>query len=192
LTAAVKQEEEAAGPRVTLPTLFVTFLKVSLCGFGGPVVWARRFIVEQQRWLTDQEFADLLGLCQFLPGPNVASLTICLGSKLRGPAGALAALAGFIVIPWSVGFALGALLLRFAHLGPLQNILRGVAAAAAGLVMATGLRLLLPHRGRPMALLFAALAFIGLAIAKLPLLVVVLGLAPLSIVAAWLEGAGAR
>ena len=102
-------DEAHAGARVTLPTLFVTFLKVSLFGFGGPIVWARRFIVEQQHWLTDQDFADLLSLCQFLPGPNVASITVCLGSRLRGPAGALTALAGFILIPWSIGFALGAL-----------------------------------------------------------------------------------
>src|SRR5438874_1740532 len=177
-------EEAGPGEPVTLPALFVTFLKVSLFGFGGPVVWARQFIVEQQHWLSDQEFADLLGLCQFLPGPNVASITVCLGSKLRGPAGALAALAGFIVIPWSVGFALGAVFLHFANVGPLQGMLRGVSAVGAGLIMATGLRLLMPHRDRPMALLFAALAFLGLAVAKLPLLLVVLALAPLSIGAA--------
>jgi chromate transporter len=173
-----------SGERVTLPALFVTFLKISLCGFGGPIVWARRFIVQQQHWLSDQEFADLLGLCQFLPGPNVASITVCLGSKLRGPAGAVAALAGFIVIPWLVGFALGALFLHFADVGPLQGMLRGVSAVGAGLIIATGLRLLMPHRDRPMALLFAALAFLGLAMAKLPLLVVVVLLAPLSIAAA--------
>jgi len=181
--------EAPAGPRVTLPALFTTFLKVSLFGFGGPIVWARRFIVEQQHWLTDQEFADLLSLCQFLPGPNVASITVCLGSKLRGPAGAAAGLAGFIVIPWSIGFGLGALLLHFAGVGGLRNTLHGVSAVGAGLIIATGLRLLVPHRTRPMALLFAALAFVGLAIAKLPLLLVVTALAPLSIAAALTERA---
>ena len=169
---------------VSLPALFVTFLKVSLCGFGGPIVWARRFIVEQRHWLSDQEFADLLSLCQFLPGPNVASITVCLGSKLRGPAGAAAALAGFIIIPSSVGFVLGALLLHFGSVGPLPGMLRGVSAVGAGLIIATGLRLLMPHRDRPVALLFAALAFLGLAMAKLPLLLVVVALAPLSIAAA--------
>jgi len=170
--------EAPAGPRVTLPALFTTFLKVSLFGFG-----------EQQHWLTDQEFADLLSLCQFLPGPNVASITVCLGSKLRGPAGAAAGLAGFIVIPWSIGFGLGALLLHFAGVGGLRNTLHGVSAVGAGLIIATGLRLLTPHRTRPMALLFAALAFVGLAIAKLPLLLVVTALAPLSIAAALTERA---
>ena len=71
----------AADParRVGLPALFAGFLVVSLFGFGGPIVWARRFLVERYRWLGDREFADLLGLCQFLPGPNVVALTVVFG-----------------------------------------------------------------------------------------------------------------
>src|SRR6266851_2860950 len=168
-------------PRVTLPALFTTFLTVSLYGFGGPIVWARRIIVDQRGWLGDVEFADILSFCQFLPGPNVVSLSVCLGAKFRGPAGALSALAGFILVPWTVGFAFGAVFLSYAQNALLQGILRGVAAAAAGLILATALRLLLPYRRRPVALAFAALAFAGLAIVKLPLLIVVLGLVPLSI-----------
>lgn len=190
MTAVV--EEAHSGARVTLPALFVTFLKMSLCGFGGPIVWARWFIVEERHWLSNPEFADMLGLCQFLPGPNVASITVCLGSRLRGPVGAIVALAGFIVIPWSVGFALGALFLHFANVGPLQNILRGVSAVGAGLIIATGLRLLTAHRDRPVALLFTGFAFLGLAVARLPLLLVVVALAPLSIAASRIERANPR
>src|SRR6266446_7621098 len=96
---------------ITLPALFLAFLEVSMLGFGGPIVWARRIIVQRRHWLSDPEFADILSLCQFLPGPNVVSMTVCIGAKFRGLAGALASLLGFIVIPWTVGFALGALLL---------------------------------------------------------------------------------
>ena len=177
-------DETPSTKRITLPALFLAFLEVSMLGFGGPIVWARRIIVQQRGWLSDPEFADILSLCQFLPGPNVVSITVCIGAKFRGPAGALASLLGFIVIPWTVGFALGMLILSYAHIGPMPGILRGIAAAAAGLIIATGLRLLLPHRRRPIALGFAALAFAGLAIAQLPLLIVVLGLAPLSIAVA--------
>lgn len=166
---------------ITLPALFLAFLKISMLGFGGPIVWARRILVEERRWLADAEFADMLSFCQFLPGPNVVSITVCLGAKFRGPAGALAALTGFILIPWAVGFAIGALLLSYAQTAVLQGILRGIAAVAAGLLIATGLRLLRPHRRRPLALIFAALAFAGLGVLKLPLLLVVLGLVPLSI-----------
>ena len=174
-------EETQPAARVTLPALFLVFLKISMLGFGGPIVWARRILVEERQWLADAEFADFLSFCQFLPGPNVVSITVCAGAKFRGPAGALAALAGFILIPWTVGFALGAAFLSYAHTAVLQGVLRGIAAVAAGLLIATGLRLLRPHRHRPLALAFAALAFAGLGIAKLPLLAVVLGLVPLSI-----------
>jgi chromate transporter len=183
--------EAPAGARITLSALFLAFLEVSLLGFGGPIVWARRIIVQRRGWLSDPEFADILSLCQFLPGPNVVSITVCIGAKFRGPAGALASLLGFIVIPWTVGFALGMLFLSYAHIALLQGILHGIAAAAAGLIIATGIRLLLPHRRRPIALGFAALAFAGLAIVKLPLLIVVLGLAPLSSAAARPPGAAA-
>lgn len=71
----------------------------------------------------------------------------------------MAALAGFPVVPWSVGLTLGLLCLKYGHLTALQNVLRGIVAAAAGLLVATDATLLVPHRRRPAALLFAALAF---------------------------------
>jgi chromate transporter len=174
-------------PRVTLPALFVTFLQISMLGFGGPIVWARRFLVERQGWLDDQEFAEILSLGQFLPGPNVICMTVCVGSKFRGTAGALAAVAGFILIPWTVGFALGAVFLHYTQIAVMQNIMRGVSAVGAGLIIATGIRLLRPHyRGRA-AMLFAGAAFAGLAFAKLPLPPLVVVLVPLSIAAAYYE-----
>jgi chromate transporter len=185
-------ETRPTRPPVTLGALFLAFLKTSMYGFGGPIVWVRRIIVDERRWLSDRDFADLLSFCQFMPGPNVVSITVCIGAKFRGPVGALAALAGFILVPWTVGFPLGALLLSYAQTPLLQGILHGVAAAAAGLLIATGVRLLLPHRRRLVALAFAALAFAGLALVQLPLLIVVLGLVPLSIALARPDGAPAR
>jgi len=106
--------------------------------------------------------------------------------------GALAAFSGFTVLPSVGGFALGIVYLEHTRIPLLQNILGGVSAAAAGLLIATGLRLLMRHRTQPVALLFAALAFAGMIIAKLPLLVVLLGLTPLSIAAAAIAGAARR
>jgi len=184
----VLNEPRTVAP-VTLPALFAAFLQVSLCAFGGGLPWARYMVVERRGWLSEYEFAEILALCQFLPGPNIASITLCVGFRLRGAAGAMTALSDFIVIPGVIGFAIGALWLEYADRGVLQGLLRGISAAAAGLIVATGIKLLLPHRGRPSASLFAALAFAGLAIAKLPLLVVVLGLTPVSIAAAFFERA---
>jgi chromate transporter len=186
----MSQTAEASMPveRVALTALFVGFLKVSMLGFGGGLVWARRIVVEQKAWMDDREFADTLTLCQFMPGPNIVGITVCVGSRLRGSVGAITAVAGFILLPWTVGLSVGGLYFHYAHLAVLQNILGGISAAAAGLMMATGLRLLMAH-GRRSALLFAALAFLGIALTKLPLLVVLLGLAPISVAVAAFAGA---
>ena len=179
---------------VSLAALFVAFLTVSLCGIGGGggLIWSRRIAVERRRWITDQEFADIVGLCQFMPGPNIVGIAVCIGAKTRGAIGTVAALCGFLVIPWGVGLSLGMLFLKHAHLPVLRHILGGVAAAAAGLLIATGIRLLMPHRRRPAALLFAALAFGLMTFSKLPLLVILFGLAPLGIAVATIATARAR
>jgi chromate transporter len=178
---------------VSLAALFKAFLIVSLCnlGGGGGIVWARRIAVENRRWISDGEFADIVSLCQFMPGPNIVGVAVCVGAKLRGAIGAIAALCGFLLIPWAVGFSLGVLYLRYAHLAVFRNILGGVAATAAGLLIATGIRLLLPYRRRPAGLLFAVLAFGLITFGKLPLLVVLFGLVPLSIAVAAIENARA-
>jgi len=187
----VAQQRREEQP-VPLVALFTAFLIVSLCGFGGGIVWARRIAVETRRWISDREFADIVSLCQFMPGPNIVGIAVCVGAKVRGTIGTIAALCGFLVIPWGVGLSLGVLFLKYAHLTVLRNILGGIAATAAGLLIATGMRLLMPHRRRPAALVFAGLAFGLMAIAKLPLLAVLVGLVPLSIAVAGMENPRAR
>src|SRR6266566_8148001 len=93
----------SSGELVTLAALFIGFLKVSLCGFGGGLVWARRVVVEQQQWMGDHEFAETLTLCQLMPGPNIVGITVCVGSLLRGLIGAVVAVSGFILIPLTIG-----------------------------------------------------------------------------------------
>jgi chromate transporter len=179
---------------VTLPALFVACLKVSLYAIGGGsgLVWARRIVVEQRRWITEQDFADIVSLCQFMPGPNIAGMAVCIGTRLGGAAGAIAAGAGFLVIPGIIGFSIGIWLLQNTHHPVLQNILGGISATAAGLLIATGLRMLAAHRRRPAALGFAALAFLLITVGKLPLLIVLFGLTPLGIAVAYLDTARAR
>jgi chromate transporter len=166
---------------VSLNSLFSAFLKVALFG-GSGLVWARRIAVEQQQWITEEEFTDILGICQFMPGPNIVGIAVCTGAKLRGLAGAVAAASGFVLIPLTIGFMLGMVYLNHAHLGALQNVLGGTSAAAAGLLIATGIRMLLPYLRRPPALIVAACAFGGMSLTQLPLLVVLVGTALLSIV----------
>ena len=169
---------------VTLGALFLEFVKIGLCGVGSMLAWVHRVIVDRRHWMSEAEFAETLSLSQFLPGPEIANISIYVGSKFRGPIGAIIALLGLTAAPLAVGLVLGTLYLRYPHPAVIQKVLGGISAAAAGLLIATGIKMLMPHRRRPAALFFAALAFAGIILAKLPLLTVLVGLVPLSIAVA--------
>src|ERR1043165_10298340 len=110
--------ETAAPPSSAAPTpshaeLFLAFFKITLSGFGCTVPWTRRMFVEEKRWMTAQEFNDVYALCQFLPGPNIVNLTAVFGSRMRGPTGAMAAWAGFMLLPFCVMIAAALLYERY-------------------------------------------------------------------------------
>jgi chromate transporter len=179
-------------PPTSLLSLFAAFLHVSCLSFGGGLVWARRVVVQQRRWTTEDEFTDILSLCQFLPGPNIIGIAVCVGAKLNGLAGSVAAVAGFVLIPCTIGFALGLLYLQYVHLAVFRDILNGVSAVASGLLIATGIQLLLPHRRRPRAWLIAGLAFAGMAFTRLPLLALLPGVTLLSLAVRHIQPDSAR
>lgn len=178
MSAALPLQQPTRAP---LGAIAKAFLIVSVFGFGGGIVWARRIAVEQRGWLSDAEFLDIVSLCQFLLGPNIIGIAVCTGTKLRGAPGALAAIAGFLVLPWGVGLALGVLCLRYAQAPLLRHVLGGVSATAAGLLIATGLRLLLPHRRQPFVIGLAVLTMVLMTFSRLPLPLVLVALLPLSI-----------
>src|SRR6516225_2303893 len=116
--------------------LFLGFLGLGFTSFGGALPLARRTIVEQRRWLTAAEFTDLLGLCQFLPGGNVINLSVALGMRFRGLRGALAGILGLIAGPSLVVIALCVLYEHTQHDPHIKHLSAGLAAAAAGLLVA--------------------------------------------------------
>src|SRR5437899_4340908 len=144
--AAPASDFPAPGPfsQPTLPELFLAFAKMSLAGFGGVLVWARRGIVDQHRWMTADEFNETFALCHFLPGPNVVNLSVVFGSRFRGIAGGIAAFAGLVGPPMVIAMVLAALYARFGEIDALRRILAGVSCAAVGLLMATVFRMMLP------------------------------------------------
>ena len=174
---------------VSLGALFIAFLKISLYGFGGGLVWARRIAVEQHGWLSEDEFADIVTFASSCPGPT-SSASRSVSGKPRGLIGSIAAVCGFVLIPWAAGFSFGVLYLRHTHLAVLQNILGGVSAVGAGLLIATGIRMLTLQRNRPQAFAAAALAVGGIVFTKLPLLVVLFGLVLLNTAVAKIRNAG--
>jgi len=171
------------GPRA----LFLAFLGVGMSGFGGVLPFARRTLVERLGWLAAEDFNELLALCQSLPGPNIVNLSVVLGSRYAGVAGALSALAGLVVGPAILILVIAELWARFGTAAPVAGAIRGLSAAAAGLAGATALKMARPVlTASPLTGgLVMAGAFISVGLAKLPLVWVMAGLAPLSVALAW-------
>lgn len=171
--------------RPTLAELYFCFQGIALRSFGGVLPWTRRVLVEERGWLRADEFTDLLGLCQFLPGPNVGNLTIVVGSRFRGIPGAIAALLGLTVIPVAIVIGLALLYDRYGQLPLVRGVIDGTAAAAAGLIGGMALKMakpLLDSRSRR-SLVFVVLTFAGVGLMRWSLPEVMLVLAPLSILA---------
>src|ERR1700688_4414101 len=85
--------------RPNLAALFIAFATISLSGFGGVLAWSRRMMVEERKWLTPEQFNETYALCSFLPGGNITNFSVIFGSRLRGPLGSLAAIAGLMGPP---------------------------------------------------------------------------------------------
>jgi chromate transporter len=173
--------------RPTLGELYRGFLYAGARGFGGALPWARRMLVDERRWLTVQEFTDVFGLCNVLPGPNVVNVSVVIGARFGGPRGAVVALAGLLTVPLAIVLTLAAFYSRVAHLAWIEAPLRGVGAAAGGLVLAAGLKMAegLPRTVRAAVFLLATFGAIGLL--RWPLVPMLFTLAPLSVLAAWLR-----
>jgi chromate transporter len=181
----------AAIPAPELPTstppglfaLFIAFAKMSLAGFGGVLVWARRGIVDQRRWMTADEFNETYALCHFLPGPNVVNLSVVFGSRFRGIPGGIAAFAGLLGPPVVIVTILAALYAHFGEIDALRHILAGVSCAAVGLLISAVFRMMMPLIKRRDLVGFVLLAavFIAIGLLRLPLQAVLLVAIPFSI-----------
>ncbi len=156
---------------------------MSLAGFGGVLVWARRGIVDQHKWMTADEFNETFALCHFLPGPNIVNLTFVFGSRLRGLPGSIAAFSGLVGPPALIMTVMGALYHRYGEIDSLRRILAGVACAAIGLMLAVVFRMMTPliKRRDVVGLLMLVAIFVAIGVLRLPLAAVLLVAIPLSI-----------
>ena len=179
------QPETLPPSPVSRATLFSAFLKIGLLGFGGVMPWARRVLVEERRWLTDREFAELIGMCQVLPGPNVVNLAVILGARWQGAVGSLLALTGILFVPVIAVIALATFYASVAHSSIARNAIAGASAAAAGLIIGTSIRLIVGARLPLRSVLLAAVVFVAVGIAQAPLLWVLAVALPLAIALEW-------
>ena len=179
------QQIPAQNEKVSALTFFISSSRIALTSFGSPPFWARRELVERKRWLDDREFLEYMALGQLLPGPNVLNLLVMVGHRLAGWAGAVAAIAGVMGWPFLIVISLGMLHQRYGAIPMVHDAIVGMSAVAAGLLVATGVKMAmtLPRHWHPW--LCGVLAFIGVGILRLPLVAVLGVLAPYSVYAAW-------
>ena len=170
--------------------LFLAFMKLGLQGFGGVLPVARHALVEDYRWLTMQEFTDIVSRCQALPGPNIVNVSICIGGRHFGVRGAIAASAGLLLVPLVLLLVLGVLYSGYGQVPAVANALRGVSAVAAGLILGTVLRMAASPRLRTWRAVFGVAAFAAVSWLRLPLALVLAVILPLSIAAAWYQRPG--
>ena len=153
---------------------------LALQGFGGVLAVVQRELVEKKRWMTREEFVEEWAVAQIMPGPNVINLSLMIGHRYFGLRGALAALAGMLTMPLVVVLLLALAYAQFASHPGVAGALRGMGAVSAGLIAATGLKLmgtLKTHPlGLPTCIVLALLCFAGIALLRLPLVYVLLGL----------------
>jgi len=173
----------------SLWALYLAFNRLALQGFGGVLAVAQRELVERLGWMTREEFVETLAIAQVLPGPNVVNLSLMIGDRYFGVRGAFAALAGMLALPSLLVLSMAALYGSVARHPVINDALRGMGAVSAGLILATGLKLLPAVRRNPMGRTLAALlamATVGAVVwLRLPLPWLVLLLGGLGMAAAW-------
>ncbi|HZP86485.1 MAG TPA: chromate transporter [Burkholderiales bacterium] len=154
--------------------LFVVFTGLALQGFGGVLAVAQRVLCEQKRWLTKEQFVEILAVGQVLPGPNVCNVALMIGDRFFGWRGAFASLAGMVSVPLVIVLIMTALYAHFSALPAVAGALKGMGAVSAGLIAGTGLKLIPSLRRNPMGWMtcaaFASAAFVAVALLRWPLI----------------------
>ncbi len=167
--AYILTQKMSVSPPRSLVELFTGFLSIGARSFGGVLPWAYRVMVEERRWVTTEDFTHTMGLCQFLPGPNVGNAAIVYGKRWFGARGAFVAAFGLFALPFVWVMALGILYSDYASNETLRAVVTGVGAAGAGFFLATAIKLARPLAKKPAALLIILGCFLAVGIARVSL-----------------------
>lgn len=166
--------------------LFLGMQQVALSSFGGGLsAWSERIVVQQRRWLDTQAFLTGLTVARLLPGPNQINLAVYIGSRFHGWSGALAALAGMLLLPFSLLLLLGLAYFELHELPAVDRLLAGVVTASAGMALSMGFKIAGAYSRDPVALLLAAVSFLAMTVFHVRLVPLVLVLAPVAMAWYW-------
>lgn len=189
--AAVAAPGERQRRPASLTDLFFSITFIALQGFGGVLAVVQRELVDRHGWLTREEFVEEWAVAQIMPGPNVVNLALMIGHRYFGLRGAIVAVCGMLAFPLVVILMLAFLYSRWGGNPHVAGALRGMGAVASGLITATGLKLASSLGKHPIGIglivVFGILTFIGVAILRLPLVWVLLGLGGISCIVTWFK-----
>lgn len=173
----------------SLGALFWAFSALALQGFGGVVAIVQRELVDRRQWLTPAQFIEDWAVAQVLPGPNVVNISLMIGDRYFGVRGGMVALAGLLCFPLVIVLLLAALFSGVSDSVAVQGALRGMGAVAAGMIVATGLRLLSALKGNVLGASVSwglvVATFVAIALLRLPLIWVLLALGGLGMLWAY-------
>jgi len=182
MSATPLPAESALAPAPTPRALFFEFARMGLSGFGGVLPFVRRSVVERNRWLDDRDFVEILSLGQVLPGPNVINLALMLGLRFAGLRGALAAFCGLVLVPLMVVLCAMGLYLHYQNVPQVRQMLAGMTAVAAGLILSTGLKLAASQPRTVRTIVVGVAAFVAIGLLRWPLLPVMAVLVPVALI----------
>ena len=161
-------------------------LQVALSAFGGGLsAWSQRIVVEQRRWLSNEQFLTGLTVARLFPGPNQINMAVYIGAHFHGISGATVALAGMLLLPFSLLMLLGVVYFSVHALPAVDRVLAGVVAAAAGMALSMGFKILDQYWKDPVALLLAAVSFVAMEVFHVRLVPLVLIAGPLAMAWYW-------
>ncbi len=166
---------------VGLAELFRGFATIGVLGFGGVAAIARHVIVEQYQWLTEKEYATVLGMGQVLPGANTVNAAVIIGDRFQGPKGSVVGVLGLMVLPVLILIGLAALYNQFSDILAVGVALSAAGAAAAGMVIGTGLKMAWKIKPGLAGCLIALLAVTAILVLRWPMVYVVVGLIPIAL-----------
>lgn len=169
--------------------LFWSMSWLALQGFGGVLTVAQRELVDKKRWTTNEQFLEDWAVAQILPGPNVVNLALMIGNRYFGLSGALASLAGLLLLPLVLLLTLAVISANWGSNPYMVGALRGMGAVTAGLIAAAGLKMVPALRnnvmGPTLCTSFIAATFAAVAWMRVPLAWVLLVVGGTACVCAW-------
>ena len=186
-TSSESPVEQSANPG--LRDLFVCMMQVAFSAFGGGMsLWSHRIIVERRQWMTSESFVTGLTVSRLFPGPNQINMSVYIGSIFKGVPGSLATTAGIILLPFTFLMILGLIYFQVSTISEVNRLLAGLAAAAAGMALSMGFKILDVYKRDHLALAIAVIVFVCLQWLRIPLIPVVLVGGAISMSLYWPRG----